>query len=154
LTAFHIDAWCQAGSEARAASRCSINANPAFNRELLNEAHDLILAIRLLGQEVLPAVHEYGKELGLLDPFEREPGSLSYVAGTEREPLVSVPSHARFQGIDTLQRASAGGQSMRGASLCVISTEVDQKGGVSRRRPSQFMATSNRWPNVNPLAGT
>ena len=47
--------------------------------------------IRLLGQEVLPAVREYGKELGLLDPFEREPGARPYVAGTQREPLVSVP---------------------------------------------------------------
>jgi len=36
-------------------------------------------------------VREYGKELGLLDPFEREPGARPYVAGTQREPLVSVP---------------------------------------------------------------
>jgi hypothetical protein len=52
---------------------------------------DRMTNIRLLDQEVLPAVHEYGKELGLLDPFEREPGSRPYIAGTQREPLVPVP---------------------------------------------------------------
>jgi len=52
---------------------------------------DRMTNIRLLGQEVLPAVREYGRELGLLDPFEREPGSRPFVAGTQREPLVSLP---------------------------------------------------------------
>src|SRR5579884_1362035 len=52
---------------------------------------DRLRNIRLLGQEVLPAVREYGKELGLLDPFEREPGSRPYIPGTRREPVVSVP---------------------------------------------------------------
>ena len=31
--------------------------------------------LRLLGTEVLPAVREIGKELGLKDPFEVRPGS-------------------------------------------------------------------------------
>jgi alkanesulfonate monooxygenase SsuD/methylene tetrahydromethanopterin reductase-like flavin-dependent oxidoreductase (luciferase family) len=52
---------------------------------------DRMTNIRLLGQEVLPAVREYGKELGLLDPFERDPGARPYIAGTQREPLVSIP---------------------------------------------------------------
>jgi hypothetical protein len=35
--------------------------------------------IRLLGQEVLPAIREYAKELGLKDPFELDtPVSLAY----------------------------------------------------------------------------
>jgi hypothetical protein len=51
---------------------------------------DRITNIRLLGKEVLPAVREYGKELGLLDPFEREPGARPYTPGTQREPLVSL----------------------------------------------------------------
>jgi alkanesulfonate monooxygenase SsuD/methylene tetrahydromethanopterin reductase-like flavin-dependent oxidoreductase (luciferase family) len=51
---------------------------------------DRMTNIRLLGQEVLPAVREYGKELGLLDPFEREPGSRPYTPGTQRDPLVTV----------------------------------------------------------------
>jgi hypothetical protein len=47
-------------------------------------------SIRLLGQEVLPAVREIGKELGILDPFERKPGSRSHTAGTQREQLISL----------------------------------------------------------------
>jgi len=51
---------------------------------------DRMTSIRLLGQEVLPAVREIGKELGILDPFERAPGSRPYTAGTKREELVSL----------------------------------------------------------------
>ena len=40
---------------------------------------DTRTCIRLLGQEVLPAVREIGKELGLLSPFEAEsPVSIKY----------------------------------------------------------------------------
>ena len=40
---------------------------------------DTRTCIRLLGQEVLPAVREMGKELGLLSPFEAEaPVSIKY----------------------------------------------------------------------------
>ena len=55
---------------------------------------DRMTNIRLLGQEVLPAVREMGKELGLVDPFQREPGSRPYIAGTQREPLVSLKARA------------------------------------------------------------
>lgn len=55
---------------------------------------DRMTNIRLLGQEVLPAVREYGKELGLTDPFEREPGSRPYTPGTQRDPLVSLKARA------------------------------------------------------------
>ena len=51
---------------------------------------DRMTSIRLLGQEVLPAVREIGKELGILDPFERKPGSRPYTTGTKREQLVSL----------------------------------------------------------------
>jgi alkanesulfonate monooxygenase SsuD/methylene tetrahydromethanopterin reductase-like flavin-dependent oxidoreductase (luciferase family) len=51
---------------------------------------DRMTNIRLLGQEVLPVVQEYAKELGLFDPFEREPGSRPYLPGTQRDPLVSL----------------------------------------------------------------
>ena len=47
-------------------------------------------SIRLLGQEVLPAVREIGKELGIQDPFERQPGSRPYTTGTQRDQLVSL----------------------------------------------------------------
>ncbi|HXZ88317.1 MAG TPA: LLM class flavin-dependent oxidoreductase [Candidatus Binataceae bacterium] len=51
---------------------------------------DRMTSIRLLGQEVLPAVREISKELGILDPYERDPGSRPYTAGTQREQLVSL----------------------------------------------------------------
>jgi hypothetical protein len=51
---------------------------------------DRMTSIRLLGQEVLPAVREISKELGILDPFERDPGSRPYTSGTQREQLVSL----------------------------------------------------------------
>jgi alkanesulfonate monooxygenase SsuD/methylene tetrahydromethanopterin reductase-like flavin-dependent oxidoreductase (luciferase family) len=51
---------------------------------------DRMTSIRLLGNEVLPAVREIGKELGIVDHFEREPGSRSFVAGTKRDELVSL----------------------------------------------------------------
>ena len=51
---------------------------------------DRMTSIRLLGQEVLPAVREIGKELGLMDPFERKPGDRPYSEGTKREQIVSL----------------------------------------------------------------
>ena len=43
---------------------------------------DTATCIRLLGQEVLPAVREMGKELGLKSPFEAEaPVSIAYSKG-------------------------------------------------------------------------
>ena len=51
---------------------------------------DRMTSIRLLGQEVLPAVREIGKELGILDPFERKPGSRPYTTGTQREQVISL----------------------------------------------------------------
>ncbi|HJU11609.1 MAG TPA: hypothetical protein VJ728_12065, partial [Candidatus Binataceae bacterium] len=51
---------------------------------------DRMTSIRLLGQEVLPAVREIGKELGLADPFEREPGQRPYTPGAARAQLVSL----------------------------------------------------------------
>ena len=51
---------------------------------------DRMTSIRLLGQEVLPAVREIGKELGILDPFERKPGSRAYTTGTQRDQVISL----------------------------------------------------------------
>jgi hypothetical protein len=48
-----------------------------------------------MGAEVLPAMREYAKELGIVDPFERTPGSRPYVAGTKRDPLVDVAALQR-----------------------------------------------------------
>ncbi|MGE0540475.1 MAG: LLM class flavin-dependent oxidoreductase [Dehalococcoidia bacterium] len=47
---------------------------------------DSMTCIRLLGQEVLPAIREYAKELGLKDPFELDtPVSLAYDEQIARE---------------------------------------------------------------------
>ena len=54
---------------------------------------DTTTCIRLLGQEVLPAVREMGKELGLLSPFEADaPVSIKYPdrAGRVAEPAVAA----------------------------------------------------------------
>jgi alkanesulfonate monooxygenase SsuD/methylene tetrahydromethanopterin reductase-like flavin-dependent oxidoreductase (luciferase family) len=51
---------------------------------------DRMTSIRLLGQEVLPAVREIGKELGIVDPYERKSGSRPLAPGTQREQLVSL----------------------------------------------------------------
>ena len=50
---------------------------------------------RLLGQEVLPAMREIAKELGIVDPFEREPGSRPYTGGTQRDSLVDLEALKR-----------------------------------------------------------
>jgi alkanesulfonate monooxygenase SsuD/methylene tetrahydromethanopterin reductase-like flavin-dependent oxidoreductase (luciferase family) len=49
---------------------------------------DTMTSLRLLGQEVLPAMREMAKELGLVDPFERKPGSRPLAPSATREPVV------------------------------------------------------------------
>ncbi|MGA2410806.1 MAG: hypothetical protein ABSG46_10530, partial [Candidatus Binataceae bacterium] len=52
-------------------------------------------SIRLMGQEVLPAVREIARGLGIVDPFEREPGSRPYTAGTQYDSLVDLEALKR-----------------------------------------------------------
>ena len=48
---------------------------------------DARTCIRLLGQEVMPAMREIGKELGLVDPFEKNaPVHLRYSTDRQRMP--------------------------------------------------------------------
>jgi alkanesulfonate monooxygenase SsuD/methylene tetrahydromethanopterin reductase-like flavin-dependent oxidoreductase (luciferase family) len=61
-------------------------------------------SIRLMGQEVLPALREIAKGLGIVDPFERQPGSRQYIAGTQLDPLVDL---------DALKRAPKRDESVR-----------------------------------------
>ncbi len=56
---------------------------------------DRLANVRLMGQEVLPAMREYAKELGIKDPFEVEPGSRPYTAGTKRDSLVDLEALKR-----------------------------------------------------------
>jgi hypothetical protein len=45
-------------------------------------------SIRLMAQEVMPAIREYAKEIDLPDPFERAPGTVKLQAETQRAPVV------------------------------------------------------------------
>jgi len=45
-------------------------------------------SMRLFAQEVMPALHEYAKEIDLPDSFQRTPGSVSLNGGTSRGPVV------------------------------------------------------------------
>jgi alkanesulfonate monooxygenase SsuD/methylene tetrahydromethanopterin reductase-like flavin-dependent oxidoreductase (luciferase family) len=65
---------------------------------------DRLANVRLMGQEVLPAMREYAKELGIKDPFEVAPGSRPYTAGTKRDSLVDL---------DALNRAPKRDESVR-----------------------------------------
>ena len=56
---------------------------------------DRLNNVRLMGQEILPAMRDYAKELGIKDPFEVEPGSRPYTAGTKRDSLVDLDALKR-----------------------------------------------------------
>jgi alkanesulfonate monooxygenase SsuD/methylene tetrahydromethanopterin reductase-like flavin-dependent oxidoreductase (luciferase family) len=49
---------------------------------------DRLTCVRLLAQEVVPAIRDYAKEIELLDPGERQPGTVTVQAGTRRTPVV------------------------------------------------------------------
>ena len=49
---------------------------------------DRMISMRLLAEEVSPAIREYAKELDLPDPYERDPGSVKAYAGAHRLPVV------------------------------------------------------------------
>ena len=44
-------------------------------------------SMRLFAQEIMPALHEYGKEIGLPDAFARTPGSVPLNDGVARSPV-------------------------------------------------------------------
>ena len=49
-------------------------------------AKDRMECLRLLATEVVPALREHGRALGLVDPFERKPGSRSLSASGAPDP--------------------------------------------------------------------
>ena len=51
---------------------------------------DTMTSIRLLGQEVLPAMREMSKELGLVDPFERKVGSRPLPPSGKPDPVAQA----------------------------------------------------------------
>ena len=60
----------------------------AFNVQGQVSNQDRMTSMRLFAQEVMPALRDYAKEIGLLDPIERAPGSVKVCAGTSRLPVV------------------------------------------------------------------
>jgi alkanesulfonate monooxygenase SsuD/methylene tetrahydromethanopterin reductase-like flavin-dependent oxidoreductase (luciferase family) len=49
---------------------------------------DRLTSVRLMAQEVVPAIREYAKEIDLPDPYERTPGSIKAYAGVSHLPVV------------------------------------------------------------------
>jgi hypothetical protein len=45
--------------------------------------------MRLFAQQVIPAIKAHAKQIDLLDPFERAPGSVMLAPGAKRAPVVS-----------------------------------------------------------------
>jgi hypothetical protein len=45
-------------------------------------------SMRLFAHEVIPALKMHAKEIDLLDPFERVPGSVKLAPGSKRAPVV------------------------------------------------------------------
>ncbi len=58
---------------------------------------DRMRCIQLLGKEVMPAVREIGKELGLCDPFERAPGSRPLASGRQPERVAQADALAALE---------------------------------------------------------
>ena len=54
---------------------------PVSNEDRMN-------CVRLLGENVLPAIREHGEKLGLPNSFSRQPGSVPLAPGTKRAPVV------------------------------------------------------------------
>jgi alkanesulfonate monooxygenase SsuD/methylene tetrahydromethanopterin reductase-like flavin-dependent oxidoreductase (luciferase family) len=53
---------------------------------------DRLTSIRLMAEEIMPAIREYAKEIDLPDPFERPPGKIKLQAETQRAPVVDRES--------------------------------------------------------------
>ena len=51
-------------------------------------------SLKLLGQEVLPAMREMAHELDLVDPYERKPGSRPLPPSGVRDPVVGQTAGA------------------------------------------------------------
>jgi alkanesulfonate monooxygenase SsuD/methylene tetrahydromethanopterin reductase-like flavin-dependent oxidoreductase (luciferase family) len=45
-------------------------------------------SMRLFAEEVIPAMKDHAKEIGLADPFQRTPGSVKLAPGVKRAPVV------------------------------------------------------------------
>jgi hypothetical protein len=49
-------------------------------------------SMRLFAEDAIPELKAHAKRIGLLDPFQRTPGSVKLAAGTRRAPVVDRAS--------------------------------------------------------------
>jgi hypothetical protein len=59
---------------------------------------DRIRCLEMIGKEIIPAVRDIGKELGLVDPFQRAPGSVPLAAGRQPERVAQADALASMVG--------------------------------------------------------
>jgi hypothetical protein len=57
-------------------------------------AKDRMRCLQLLNRDVIPAMRDYGKTLGLVDPFKRAPGSRLLRSGAAPEPVSNADALA------------------------------------------------------------
>ena len=68
----------------------------AFNVQGVASDQQRNRSIELLGKEVLPVIREYAEEIGLVDSFQREPGSVKLTPGTARGPVCDREAMKEF----------------------------------------------------------
>jgi len=59
---------------------------------------DRIRCLELIGKEVMPAIRDIGKGLGLADPFQRVPGSVPLATGRRPEPVAQADALSSASG--------------------------------------------------------
>ena len=57
-------------------------------------AKDRLECLRLLAVEVIPALRDHANEIGIVDPFERKPGSRPLPRSGEPEPVAHLEALA------------------------------------------------------------
>ena len=69
----------------------------AFNVQGVASDQQRNRCIELLGREVWPVIREYADEIGLVDSFQREPGSVKLAHGTKRAPVCDREALAELE---------------------------------------------------------
>jgi hypothetical protein len=57
-------------------------------------AKDRMRCLQLLNSDVIPAMRDFGKSIGLVDPFKRAPGSRPLRPGVAPEPVSNADALA------------------------------------------------------------
>jgi hypothetical protein len=80
-------------------------------------AKDRTTSMRLIANEVLPAVREMGKELDLVSPFERAPGQRKLPATGISESVGSLEALTSYSFLFLLLTAAPGAKFSAGAGM-------------------------------------